>query len=625
MAGMNIHKRPAALLAAAALILAASCVEPLDLVSVLEQRIEEANYVPTGKLAVYVNGVAKEDGSSISLPGVPATATSNVSIVLANEGDGVLRLTSDPPAALGGDDAAAFALNAQPAVVLPPGAELTHSLFFKPASAGSKKATLAFANDGRSSRAFSLSLSGNAGSTPAPAMELSLAGIAVGRGSTRDFPKTIRTKTSASLEFQIRNGGTAILGGCSVGVSGADASAFSVTQSPAATVAAGASTSFRLAFSPAAARFHSAIVTVNSDDPNYPQYSFNVSGEGTEWHGIAVLDSSGDVGAGTSLGAAGSIVSLAYVDTTSQSLKIKRSSDGSLSWSSAYSPDPGAGAVAPSLVLAGADVYVAYKAGADLRVVKGSGGIAWAMPDVVDTSVTSLAGDAALAWDGTSLLVGYGRDPYLANNDIYIAVSVNGLDWTSSRVSSTRRGIATAVGTKSGAGGLFSATSYGSRLWIDNHVTGAWISREVGTAATSGPDLVMASDTKALIVYRETPAQDVKFVARERKLNGASYDLLGSAPVTVDSGVDVGSASIACAPGGGTIYVSYYDATNKDLKLAKSTDGGAHWSLQTVDASGDVGQYSSVAEEGGNVYISYYDATNKDLKLAKSIDGGAGW
>ncbi|MFA5033334.1 MAG: T9SS type A sorting domain-containing protein [bacterium] len=68
-------------------------------------------------------------------------------------------------------------------------------------------------------------------------------------------------------------------------------------------------------------------------------------------------------------------------------------------------------------------------------------------------------------------------------------------------------------------------------------------------------------------------------------------------------------------------YISYYDETNGDLKLACLKD--SVWTVQKVDTAGDVGRYNSIAGHSDTIYISYYDSTNGDLKLAKY--NGTNW
>ncbi|MDI6751561.1 MAG: PQQ-binding-like beta-propeller repeat protein [bacterium] len=82
----------------------------------------------------------------------------------------------------------------------------------------------------------------------------------------------------------------------------------------------------------------------------------------------------------------------------------------------------------------------------------------------------------------------------------------------------------------------------------------------------------------------------------------------------IDSVGDVGRyCNIALTPTG-IPYISYYDATNKDLKLAWWQGGG--WGSETIDSIGNVGMYSAIAVSGEIVHIAYYDETNGDLKYA---------
>ena len=88
----------------------------------------------------------------------------------------------------------------------------------------------------------------------------------------------------------------------------------------------------------------------------------------------------------------------------------------------------------------------------------------------------------------------------------------------------------------------------------------------------------------------------------------------------VDGSEDmVGEYTSIALDSDGYAHISYYDQENGELKHAKWT--GSSWSIFVVDDGGVsndvVGLYTSIAlDDNDNPHISYYDATNQDLKYA---------
>jgi hypothetical protein len=81
------------------------------------------------------------------------------------------------------------------------------------------------------------------------------------------------------------------------------------------------------------------------------------------------------------------------------------------------------------------------------------------------------------------------------------------------------------------------------------------------------------------------------------------------------------------------VHISYYDATNTNLKYAtcsSSCSSASSWSKVTIESSsGDVGEYTSISVDSNDaLHISYYDATNTNLKYAtcsSSCSSASSW
>lgn len=80
---------------------------------------------------------------------------------------------------------------------------------------------------------------------------------------------------------------------------------------------------------------------------------------------------------------------------------------------------------------------------------------------------------------------------------------------------------------------------------------------------------------------------------------------------------------------GSIVHISYYDPVNENLKYARSgniapqTEPGCNpgWNCYTLDSTGNVGMHSSLALYSGKVYITYYDSTNRRIKLITDESG----
>jgi hypothetical protein len=95
-------------------------------------------------------------------------------------------------------------------------------------------------------------------------------------------------------------------------------------------------------------------------------------------------------------------------------------------------------------------------------------------------------------------------------------------------------------------------------------------------------------------------------------------------PLTIDSSGSVGKyTSLAIV--NGKPAISYYNQTNGALKYvqANNTDGSIWFTPVTIDSSGIVGHYTSLVVVNGKPAISYFDATKGDLKYvqANNTDG----
>jgi len=191
-------------------------------------------------------------------------------------------------------------------------------------------------------------------------------------------------------------------------------------------------------------------------------------------------------------------------------------------------------------------------------------------------------------------------------------------------------------------GGLTGDTGYSSSIVIDknghSHIaytngksfanlmyatdaSGSWVITTVDNGgsviASTGFDPSIALDSRGFphIAYYDASAQDLRYAS----WNGTGWDT-----ETVESLNDIGKHPSLAIDSRDQPHISYYDASYKELRYVvyNTTESRylsplGDWHAITVDNTGDVGDYSSIALDGNDhPRIAYYDATNHALKYA---------
>ena len=300
----------------------------------------------------------------------------------------------------------------------------------------------------------------------------------------------------------------------------------------------------------------------------------------TDWGLPVALDSTGDVGQYTSLGAVNGNPAISYYDPTNGDLKYVRSNTavGMLlpDWGTpvVVSATGNTGQFTSLVMTIGVPAICYYDfTNQDLKFVQASNpnGTAWPTAIVVDASIS-----LPLTGQYTSQAIVNGNP------------AVSYYDNTAGDLKFMRA--TNAAGTSWGTPVIVSSTG----------TVGQYTS------------LAMVAGIPAISYYDATSG-DLKYVR--------ALDPIGTTwgpPVTPDSTGDVGQYTALAT--GGILAISYYDATNFDLKYVRALDPiGTTWGPPvTLDSTGDVGQYTSLLIVSGNPAISYHDGTNGDLKYLRA-------
>ena len=183
---------------------------------------------------------------------------------------------------ISGTHASDFTVTSPPSATVAANSSTTFTVTFAPSAINLRTATISIVNNDNTENPYTfaiqgfgiipeIDIQGNATSIPDSTV------IAPTTSNWTDFSTVAGTRT-----FTIFNNGNMTLNIGAITRTGTHASEFTITTSPATTVAAFSSTTFVVTFSPTALGTRSATISIANNDSNEASYDFNIQGTGAE-------------------------------------------------------------------------------------------------------------------------------------------------------------------------------------------------------------------------------------------------------------------------------------------------------------------------------------------------------
>lgn len=231
------------------------------------------------------NETATEVGNNTDFGSVNTIATTNPNtFTLQNTGSTALSVGA---ITIGGDDPGDFTVTTTPATSVAASGSTTFVITFDPSAVGPRNASVSIVNGDSDENPYNFNITGN-GFTLLP--EINMQGNATNidddGGASPVFSNdtdfgTIDIAGGTNLNiFTIQNIGTASLTIGAITIGGAHAGDFTLTSSPAASVAGSGNTTFSITFNPSAVGLRTANITIVNSDADENPYNFNIQGTG---------------------------------------------------------------------------------------------------------------------------------------------------------------------------------------------------------------------------------------------------------------------------------------------------------------------------------------------------------
>lgn len=186
-----------------------------------------------------------------------------------------------------------FVITAPAKKNLAPGGSTTFKVRFAPKGIGARKATIRIRSNDADEGNFAINFVGNGLGLPKLGVSQPSDKPLADDESTRNFGFAVVGTTGGSKTFTIRNSGLAVLSGLKVTKSGKGKNDFKIGAMGTTSLAPGASTTFRVTFSPTAKNERTAFLRIFSNDEKTGVFGIKVFGTGAPKNKSAALAASG--------------------------------------------------------------------------------------------------------------------------------------------------------------------------------------------------------------------------------------------------------------------------------------------------------------------------------------------
>jgi len=630
---------------------------------------KSSNYLASG---ITVNQAATSigNGDTFVFSSATVNTTGTLEFNIVNSGAGDLVLTGSTRVSITDDASGYYSVSVQPASLIRSGESTTFTVSFSPLVLGDHTAAVTIESDDPDESNFVFYLTGACTPVPVPEINIKQGITDVASGGTVDFGSVVHGGNPKNLIFTIENTGNAVLTVSTPSKVDADNGLFTIDSSPASSVAGGGSTTFTITFAPASTGSKSAEISIVNSDSDEGTYKFTITGTGA----AAAAPEINIVGGSTNIADSGSysMGSAKQGETLDVTFTIQNLGTADL----ALTGDPrvsvsGASSslftvtsqpVSPISAGSSSTFTIRFAPGATttagtknvtITVSNDEDGTWGATPNPDGDSegtysftlsatciewygkktITSPVDSTSTSIDanGLNLFIAYCND----QANLYFAYSVDGgVNFTSVVVDEAVSYDCQHPSMKAYRSGstyyiyiaYYDSTNgylrYARTTFIppDTFATTGWTKGYIDYSANVGQyaALNVEDTTTVNVAYYDVTNGDLKFA---RTVNsGSSWPTKVVVDSTGDVGLHPGIANGLHTDGStNKIGISYYDNTNLDLKFAYSIDSGSTWSTATIESTGDVGMYSSVAFIDSRIFIAYYDYTNGDAKMARYL------